>query len=221
MFESDDMDNINKSRTGNDNEIIVPPWVSEDDKMSSISWTTEAQETVYIQRESGALHPLYPPLEVSQRSNWRDDEVCLAISEIVAQDPRAQRDKRGDITEDDKMYEISFCTLRIGFTVKKMIQIDHKEGLDDSSATKDDDQYHALIVDIWPDPGDITANEGSYQHNLALRRREEQKAATVGKILKWTNPVREGVTRGLCDHILEYNESFSSSKELETKSNEE
>ena len=212
-------DETNLDGTGGDNNniaVLVPPWVTEDDRLASVSWSAEAQESVQRQREIGALHPLYPPLDdispattPTNSSDWKDDDVCLAISEIVAQDPRAQYDKRGLATGTDKMYEITFCTLRVGFIVKKEVKtMSGEDGNDDNANQERKEKKKAVIIDVWPDPGDPTAIEGSYQHNLALRRREEVKALKVGKILKWTNPVREGITTGLCDHIMEYHPSM-------------
>ena len=59
---------------------------------------------------------------------------------------------------------------------------------------------HAHINHVFKDPGDISAQAGSYQHNLALRRQAEKQAHVKGmKNLVWLNPVREGDTSGFLD----------------------
>ena len=50
-----------------------------------------------------------------QESKQATEEVILAISEVVAQDPRAISDGRGQKTE--AVYGVTFYTLRVGFVV--------------------------------------------------------------------------------------------------------
>ena len=50
-----------------------------------------------------------------QESRQAAEEVILAISEVVAQDPRAISDGRGQKTE--AVYGVTFSTLRVGFVV--------------------------------------------------------------------------------------------------------
>ena len=57
----------------------------------------------------------------------------------------------------------------------------------------------AKIFEVVQDDGDETAQPGSYQHSLGMRRRWERKAQMMGLKLRWKNPVREGITKGLFD----------------------
>jgi hypothetical protein len=192
--------------------------------LASVTWTNEAKEVAYNEQQSGSLSPLYPPQKISNPTassvaiedynnedynnedyNNEDynNEVYNAISEIIAQDPRAQYDGR----EQSGSFEITFCTLRISFIVQKKTQIFEMEMENNDNDHHDDDQqqhqqqqqkYCALINKIFKDPGDITAQKGSYQHNLALRRKAEKDAHEMGKKKPiWLNPVREGDVHGL------------------------
>jgi len=175
-----------------DSIIKTPFWVSDDnDKFSSVSWTEEAKNVVRQEQQSGSLSPLYPPYSgVERRINHTNniimdkEEVINAISEIVAQDPRAQYDGR----EQCGTFEITFCSLRIRFKVSPTMDsvpadIDQKQ---------ESPHLHALIEKVFKDPGDVTAPYGSYQRNLALRTQSESDAKDKGIKLMWKYPVREG-----------------------------
>lgn len=159
--------------------IKTPSWVSnKDDKLATVIWTDKAKNVVYSEQKAGFLSPLYPPSSLT--SSQRREEVLNAITEIVAQDPRAQYDGR----EQSGSFEITFCTLRVCFEIVKE---------DDN-----DGSCFAQISSVLKDRGDLTAKYGSYQHNLALRQRAETQARDKGmKRIVWSNPVREGDTTGL------------------------
>ena len=151
-------------------QLKVPSWVSSaDDELAQVNWTPSARDQIYEAREY--LAPLYAPTDKGV------EEACLAIMEIIAQDPRAIRDGRGESSTD--AFEFTFGALRVCF----LVQSDKR--------TK-----QAEITSAVVDEGDLNASKGSYPHNLALRRLAEKES---GKKLVWLNPVREGIMEGLFD----------------------
>ena len=181
----------------------------DDGELSKVEWTLEAAQAVADARARGALLPLYPPLkppksrggakkgaagseggEVSDAAAAAGPpgagcEVCHAISEVVAQDPRALNDGRGRATLGEA-YAMTFSSLRVAFEVRK-------GGPGAGGA--------AVVVAADDDPGDPTAPLGIYQHSMSLRRAAERRAASEGRRLPvpWATPVREGKVTGLFD----------------------
>jgi len=156
--------------------LKTPSWVSADDQLSAVEWSGEARSNVRQCQRSGLLEPLY-----SAKIEQENDEVINAISEIVSQDPRAQHEGRGHDTREMSTYEITFSTLRVKFQVKSLMG----------------EKKHAVILRVSPDEGDISAQPGSYQHSVGMRRKAEAEALEKGLNLIWKYPVREGVTSGL------------------------
>lgn len=159
-------------------ELHVPAWVEKDDKLSEVRWSPDAKTAALDARQDGELMPLYPPLSKrarkrSQESNI-DDEVIQAIEEIVSQDPRSIYEGRGSANETT--FDITFCALRVAFRV----------------SNNNGESTFAEIVSVKKDQGDASAEPGSYQHSLHLRRSAELKALERGIKLKWKRPVQEG-----------------------------
>jgi tRNA-Thr(GGU) m(6)t(6)A37 methyltransferase TsaA len=152
-------------------QFKVPPWVSSaDDELVQVNWTPAATEQISKAKEY--LAPLYAP------TNTGVEEACCAIGEVIAQDPRAIMDGRGECSADS--FEFTFGAFRVCFLVDTRIK-------------------HAEVTSVVVDSGDLAASKGSYPHNLALRRAAEHEAKESGKKIKWANPVREGITQGLFD----------------------
>ena len=174
--------------------LKVPSWVDkDDDEFAAVTWAPEAREAVARARAGGHLSPLYPPLKAKKKKAEGDGgeggndgeacEVCLAIGEVVAQDPRALHDGFGQATTD--AYAMTFSALRVAFEVTR-------GGSGGRSV--------ARVVEATEDPGDPTAPVGSYQHSMALRRKAEAAARARGwRALEWKHPVREGRIKGLYD----------------------
>ncbi|GFH52830.1 hypothetical protein CTEN210_09306 [Chaetoceros tenuissimus] len=159
------------------NELRAPSWVGQDDELSKVEWKEEAKESVQTYQKRGILAPLYPAKKKKDNHKY-DEEVIKAITEIVAQDPRSQHEGRGNATLDSSTFEITFCQLRVNFSV----------GIDKV----------AYIKKVLLDEGDVTAQPGSYQHSLGMRRKAEAHALKRGiKNLLWKFPVREGVLSDL------------------------
>lgn len=159
------------------NELRAPSWVGQDDELSKVEWKEEAKESVRTYHMRGILAPLYPANKKKDNHKY-DEEVIKAITEIVAQDPRSQHEGRGNATLDSSSFEITFCQLRVNFSV----------GIDKV----------AYINEVLLDEGDVTAQPGSYQHSLGMRRKAEAHALERGiKNLLWKFPVREGVLSDL------------------------
>jgi tRNA-Thr(GGU) m(6)t(6)A37 methyltransferase TsaA len=140
--------------------LRVPPWVSADDELATVTWTETARQS--LEDSIAVLEPLYTSAV----------DAVTAISEIVAQDPRAVHDGRGKASNDT--FEFTFGQLRVSFRVQ---------------------QDSAEIESIVVDNGDASASPGSYPHNLSQRRLAEIQAGT--RKLHWANPAREGITDGL------------------------
>ena len=154
-----------------DKDLRAPAWVSQDDELSNVEWNEEAKESVRNYQKRGFLAPLYPVKKKDNNSYY--EEVIKAITEIVAQDPRSQHEGRGHATLDSSTFEITFCQLRVRFQVGN--------------------DKVAYIDKVLLDEGDVTAQPGSYQHSLGMRRKAEAHALERGiKNLLWKFPAREG-----------------------------
>mmetsp|Transcript_20841 Transcript_20841/g.59767 ORF Transcript_20841/g.59767 Transcript_20841/m.59767 type:complete len:468 (-) Transcript_20841:3802-5205(-) len=163
-------------------ELRVPAWVQKDDKLSEVRWSSDAKMAAIKARQDGELVPLYPPLSKrvrkrSQESN-AENEIVQAITEIISQDPRSIHEGRGNA--DAMTFDITFCALRVAFRV-----------------TDEGDKSFAEIISAQKDQGDATAEPGSYQHSLYLRRQAEMEASRRGIKLNWMRPVQEGNAEGL------------------------
>ncbi|KAI2503810.1 hypothetical protein MHU86_10615 [Fragilaria crotonensis] len=144
--------------------VVTPKWVTEDDELPQVEWAEAATDALL--KYADVLGPLY---DVAA-------EAKSAISEIVAQDPRALYDGRGKLSDDD--FHFSFGSLRVSFRVQ-------------------DGAVH--VTQVVLDEGDLKAAPGSYPHNLALRRRAEANAREKGRQLEWRCSVKEGITDDLFD----------------------
>lgn len=165
-------------------ELHVPAWVKNDDKLSEVRWSPDAKIAALKARADGELTPLYPPLSKTARKGLQEsnseDDIIQAIAEIVGQDPRSIHEGRGNA--DVRTFYITFCTLRVAFRVS------NHEG---------DKSMFAEIMAVCRDQGDPAAEPGSYQHSLHLRRAAEMEAFQRGEKLKWARPVQEGNVEGL------------------------
>ena len=177
--------------------LHVPSWVEKDDKLSEVRWSPDAKMAALDARQNGELMPLYPPLSNRARKRSQessvDDEVIQAIAEIVSQDPRSIHEGRGNANATT--FDITFCALRVAFRVT-------------NNNYENDKSTFAEIVSVHKDQGDATAEPGSYQHSLHLRRTAEMKAFERGVKLKWARPVQEGNPEGLYE--LESGQKWSS-----------
>jgi tRNA-Thr(GGU) m(6)t(6)A37 methyltransferase TsaA len=137
-------------------------------------------------------------------------EVCQAISEVIAQDPRAIHHGRGTTTEGQEDYSMTFNTLRVYFQI---LELEPSSSSSSSSSTTTCKTW-AYVTSVMEDPGDITAPEGSYQHSVAMRKEAEvvAKARGMKTPLPWKYPVREGFVKDLFE--LRTGEMFSFDMEL-------
>ena len=89
--------------------LVVPDWVREDDTMTCVSLSNEAEVMLENAVLEGKLEPLYT------RDNDGLVSAKEAIQEVLAQDPRARK-KRGTIdSRDESCYKIVFCSIQIEF----------------------------------------------------------------------------------------------------------
>jgi tRNA-Thr(GGU) m(6)t(6)A37 methyltransferase TsaA len=91
-----------------DEPLSVPKWVSQDDALSNVSFTTDAESELEFLIKRKMLSPLYAFDEL--------DIAKLAMKEILAQDPRAAK-KRGKIDNSSDPYSLSFGKIQIQFVV--------------------------------------------------------------------------------------------------------
>lgn len=106
--------------------LSVPTWVSNDDELESVKFSTQAEESLVRFVGSGKLAPLY-----TCKNNGVDDAM-KTIREILAQDPRASNsngpNKRGSTaspssssstaySHKNDMYKMLFCSVEVDFRV--------------------------------------------------------------------------------------------------------
>jgi len=89
-------------------QLQVPTWVSQDDTLSNVSFTQEAEDQLEMLVRSNLLSPLYQATD--------KDDAKLAIMEVLAQDPRAAK-KRGKFGENSETYNVTFGKLQLQFIV--------------------------------------------------------------------------------------------------------
>lgn len=146
-----------------DQDIINPDWVtSQDDKLASVQWKEEAKNNLYLLQKKGLLAPFYPS------KNADEDKAYNAISQVIAQDPRAQHEGRGKESNALSFYEITFCRTRVSFSIQK----DNNNETDGKA--RGNNQY-ALIMNILEDEGDLEAARGSYQYKVAKSSKDDKK----------------------------------------------
>jgi len=88
--------------------IKVPEWVRQDDELQSVTFSTEAQESLNFYLLRGYLAPLYTA------DNGGYDAARKSIMDVLAQDPRGVK-KRGSSSNDT--YRLIFCSVEIEFVV--------------------------------------------------------------------------------------------------------
>jgi|AntRauTorckE5430_2_1112549.scaffolds.fasta_scaffold00598_6 tRNA-Thr(GGU) m(6)t(6)A37 methyltransferase TsaA len=91
-------------------ELIVPSWVSQDDALSKVSFTTEAEDQLNFLVKRLKLAPLYRIEDL--------DDAKLAVKEILSQDPRAAK-SRGKVGIVSDPYTVTFGQILIYFVVVK------------------------------------------------------------------------------------------------------
>ena len=97
-----------------DGQIIkVPDWVSQEDALSSVTFTPEADDQLQKLINCKTLDPLY------EATHDGFAYAKKAISEVLSQDPRASK-RRGKIDEKIEPYKISFGTIQLQFLVSEM-----------------------------------------------------------------------------------------------------
>ena len=93
--------------------IKVPDWVSQEDALSSVTFTPEADDQLQKLINCKTLDPLY------EATKDGFEYAKKAIVEVLSQDPRASK-RRGKIDENVEPYKISFGTIQIQFLVSEM-----------------------------------------------------------------------------------------------------
>jgi tRNA-Thr(GGU) m(6)t(6)A37 methyltransferase TsaA len=93
-------------------KLVVPSWVSQDDELKSVEFTTVAREQMTNLVKDGKLGPVY------SKQNGLDDAI-KTIQEVLAQDPRASNtntNKRGSESANN-VYSILFASVEVQFRV--------------------------------------------------------------------------------------------------------
>mmetsp|Transcript_21708 Transcript_21708/g.43524 ORF Transcript_21708/g.43524 Transcript_21708/m.43524 type:complete len:421 (-) Transcript_21708:88-1350(-) len=105
--------------------LAVPTWVSQDDALQTVEFTTIARESLAKQVKDGKLAPLYTT------KNGGTEGAIETIREVLAQDPRASNsngpNKRGskiimtssgaEADERSDSYKFLFCDVQVEFLV--------------------------------------------------------------------------------------------------------
>ena len=106
--------------------LTVPDWVEKDDTLSSVTFTSCAEETLENMIKEKKLAPLY------RMDNDGFDNAKEAVKEVLAQDPRAIK-RRGAVDQkSQKPYSLIFCSIQIFFHVLHdgKVQIESIESVD-------------------------------------------------------------------------------------------
>ncbi len=111
-------------------KLSVPNWVSQEDALTDVSFTPEAELNLKKLVEENALEPLYTI------KNDGFDNVKEAIKEVLSQDPRAAK-RRGKVDSSCDPYKISFSAIQIEFLVQDERRVNvvkiEKNTLDDET----------------------------------------------------------------------------------------
>ncbi|KAL3797497.1 hypothetical protein HJC23_009861 [Cyclotella cryptica] len=97
--------------------LTVPAWVSQDDALQKVEFTSLARDSLETHIRSGKLDPLYTFQNDGLFSSI--DSIC----EVLAQDPRASNtnssNKRGtkETTTNSDVYRFVFCSVEVLFRV--------------------------------------------------------------------------------------------------------
>lgn len=91
-----------------ENVLVVPEWVCQQDALSQVNFTTQASTALQEIMKRG-ISAVYEKSEYGL--------VKRAIEEILAQDPRSGH-TRGTASTQDKPYNIMFGSVRVEFVVK-------------------------------------------------------------------------------------------------------
>lgn len=90
--------------------LSVPDWVSQEDALSEVSFTPEAELSLKKLIEDKVMEPLYT-LKEDGINNVRE-----AIKEVLSQDPRAAK-RRGKVDNSRDPYKVSFGPIQLEFLV--------------------------------------------------------------------------------------------------------
>jgi len=97
------------------NNLVVPSWVSQDDALSTVSFTKEAGDNLEYLLKRKKLAPLYTVKDF--------DDAKEAIKEILSQDPRAAK-KRGKLSTMTEPYKVTFGSIELKFIVEEQGKVD-------------------------------------------------------------------------------------------------
>ncbi len=104
--------------------LLVPDWVSQEDSLSNVSFTAQAETNLKTLMKEKILEPFYI------LSDGGFEDAKQAIKEVLAQDPRAAK-RRGKIDTEKALsdpYKVSFGSVQIEFLVEdkgivKVVQV--------------------------------------------------------------------------------------------------
>mmetsp|Transcript_14319 Transcript_14319/g.21509 ORF Transcript_14319/g.21509 Transcript_14319/m.21509 type:complete len:356 (-) Transcript_14319:82-1149(-) len=91
-----------------DQQLSVPSWVSQDDALSKVSFSAEAEDQLEFLVERKKLAPLYKIEDL--------EDAKLAVKEILSQDPRAAK-TRGKVGLIADPYTVTFGKIQLNFVV--------------------------------------------------------------------------------------------------------
>jgi len=116
--------------------LSVPNWVSQNDTLSNVAFTKEAEMSLESCIQNKKLAPLYTV------TNDGFHFAKEAIREVLAQDPRAAktRGKFGKDNDENDPYKVVFCSVQLEFFVlgEKKIEVVRIKPLDFDGVTRVD-----------------------------------------------------------------------------------
>jgi tRNA (adenine37-N6)-methyltransferase len=92
-------------------KLMYPSWVQEDDKLSKVSFTLQADSELKDAVSKNLLAPFYTVL------NGGFEAAARTLEEILTQDPRASRKRGASTSQSEPPYSIPFCQVKVEFRV--------------------------------------------------------------------------------------------------------
>jgi len=93
--------------------LRVPNWVRQDDSVSNVVFTTKAESDMRRMISQNLLAPLY----TSKNDGY--EGALQTLKQVLAQDPRASRERGKTMLADSPAYKIIFCEIQVNFRVNK------------------------------------------------------------------------------------------------------
>mmetsp|Transcript_3959 Transcript_3959/g.6058 ORF Transcript_3959/g.6058 Transcript_3959/m.6058 type:complete len:342 (+) Transcript_3959:75-1100(+) len=91
--------------------LKVPTWVEEDDTLSEVVFSSDAEKEMENLILQNQLAPLYT------KKNGGYESATQTLKQVLAQDPRASHQRGTKMSEDGLAYSMIFCRIKVDFIV--------------------------------------------------------------------------------------------------------